>query len=147
MRKALSLVAVCVFLFAMGGCVSSSKFEKKTAEADSLSKDLKTLQQQYRNLTEENNALKDQHKKLTSEFEQMSVQSDNVTADRDELDRTPDVVVFADHLEAAAIEIVEAGVMTGDLLLVADRNPKNRKVSTDDFIDAAADRLRGKLYA
>jgi len=64
-----------------------------------------------------------------------------------ELDGTPDVVVFADHLEAAAIEIVEAGVMTGDLLLVADRNPKNRKVSTDDFIDAAADRLRGKLYA
>jgi chemotaxis protein MotB len=87
MRKALSLVAVCVFLFAIGGCVSSSKFEKKTAEADALGKDLKTLQQQYRNLTEENNALKDQHKKLTSEFEHMSAQRDKVTADRDELDR------------------------------------------------------------
>jgi chemotaxis protein MotB len=80
MRKALSLIAVCVFLFTSGGCVSSSKFEKKTAEADALSKDLKTLQQQYSKLTDENNALKEQHEKL-------SVQKDKVTADRDELDR------------------------------------------------------------
>ncbi|PKN04053.1 MAG: chemotaxis protein MotB [Deltaproteobacteria bacterium HGW-Deltaproteobacteria-9] len=87
MRKTLSLFVVMVFVFAMGGCVSSSKFEKKTAEADALSKDMKTLQQQYRNLTEENNALKDQHKKLTGEFAQVSVQRDKVTADRDELDR------------------------------------------------------------
>ncbi|MDO9559973.1 MAG: OmpA family protein [Syntrophales bacterium] len=87
MRKTLSLFVVMVFVFAMGGCVSSSKFEKKTAEADALSKDMKTLQQQYRHLTEENNALKDQHKKLTGEFAQVSVQRDKVTADRDELDR------------------------------------------------------------
>jgi isocitrate dehydrogenase len=68
-------------------------------------------------------------------------------ARRGELDGMPDAVVFADHLETAAIETVEAGVMTGDLLLVADRNLKNRKVSTGDFIDAVADHLQGKLYA
>ncbi|MFH1080220.1 MAG: OmpA family protein [Pseudomonadota bacterium] len=71
----------------MEGCVSSSKFEKKAAEANALSTDLKTLKQQYRNLTEENNALKDQYKKLAGEFAQMSVQMDKVTADRNDLDR------------------------------------------------------------
>ncbi|NLN40168.1 MAG: NADP-dependent isocitrate dehydrogenase [Smithella sp.] len=64
---------------------------------------------------------------------------------RGELDSTPDVVGFADALEAAALETVEAGVMTGDLLLLADKKPSNRKVNTQDFIDAIADRLKGKI--
>ena len=42
---------------------------------------------------------------------------------------------------------VEAGIMTGDLLLVADRNPQNRKVNTGVFIDAIAANLQKKLYA
>lgn len=87
MRKALSLVAVCVFLFALGGCVSGSKFEKKTAEADAFEKELKALQQQYRNLMTENSALKGQHEKLSSDFAKLSIQRDQVVADRDELDR------------------------------------------------------------
>ncbi|MBA4396596.1 MAG: chemotaxis protein MotB [Syntrophus sp. (in: bacteria)] len=87
MRKALSLVAVCIFLFALGGCVSSSKFEKKTAEADAFEKELKALQQQHRNLMTENNALKGQHEKLSSDFAKLSIQRDRVVADRDELDR------------------------------------------------------------
>ena len=66
---------------------------------------------------------------------------------RGELDETPDVVAFANHLEAAALETVEAGVMTGDLLLVADRNPHNRKVNTGNFIAAIADNLQKRLYA
>ena len=44
-------------------------------------------------------------------------------------------------------ETVEAGIMTGDLLLVADRNPQNRKVNTGAFIDAIAANLQKKLYA
>ena len=64
---------------------------------------------------------------------------------RGELDSTPDVVNFADALEAAALETVEAGVMTGDLLLLADKKPSNRKVNTQDFIDAIAGRLKGKI--
>lgn len=66
---------------------------------------------------------------------------------RGQLDKTPDVVAFADRLEAAALETVEAGIMTGDLLLVAEPSPQNRKVSTTAFIDAVADRLQGKLHA
>lgn len=64
---------------------------------------------------------------------------------RGELDSTPDVVNFADALEAAALETVEAGVMTGDLLLLADKKPSNRKVNTQDFIDAIAGRLKEKI--
>ncbi len=87
MRKALALFAVFAFVFALGGCVSSSKFEKKAAEADALSRDLKALQQQHGKLTEENNTLKDQYKKLNGDFAQVSIQKDKITADRDELDK------------------------------------------------------------
>ena len=60
---------------------------------------------------------------------------------RGELDGTPEVMRFADCLEKAALTTVEEGVMTGDLLLVADPNPANRKVNTEGFIDAIAERL------
>jgi isocitrate dehydrogenase len=55
------------------------------------------------------------------------------------------VVRFADTLEAAALETVESGIMTGDLLLVADAGPNNRKVNTAGFIDAIAKGLEQKL--
>ncbi len=61
---------------------------------------------------------------------------------RGELDGTPEVVNFADQLEAASIETVEAGIMTGDLLAVAVPAPGNRKVNTAAFIDAIAATLQ-----
>jgi len=64
---------------------------------------------------------------------------------RGEMDVTPEVVAFADLLEKAAIETVESGIMTGDLLLVAEKNPANRKVSTEGFIDAIAANLARKM--
>jgi len=64
---------------------------------------------------------------------------------RGELDGTPDVAGFADNLEAAALETVESGVMTGDLLLLAEKRPTNRKVNTEGFIDAIAQNLQKKL--
>jgi len=64
---------------------------------------------------------------------------------RGELDGTPDVVAFADTVEQAALETVESGVMTGDLLLLADQKPSNRKVNTEGFIDAIAETLKKKL--
>jgi len=62
------------------------------------------------------------------------------------MDATPEVGAFADILETAAISTVESGVMTGDLLSVAKRSPKNRKVNTETFIDAIAKNLRKKLF-
>ena len=65
-------------------------------------------------------------------------------AKRGELDNTPDVVKFAQTLERAVIETVENGIMTKDLMLIAE--PKVEKYAlTEEFIDAVAERLRKKL--
>jgi len=66
-------------------------------------------------------------------------------AKRGELDGTPDVVRFANQVEKAALETVENGIMTGDLLLLAEKKPSNRKVNTEEFIDAIAATLKKKL--
>ncbi|NLN59790.1 MAG: NADP-dependent isocitrate dehydrogenase [Deltaproteobacteria bacterium] len=64
---------------------------------------------------------------------------------RGELDGTPEVTWFADCLEKAALATVEGGTMTGDLLLVAEPSPANRKANTEGFIDAIAQRLEELL--
>ena len=61
---------------------------------------------------------------------------------RGELDATPTLVSFADDLEEAALSTVESGIMTGDLLPVAESTPHNTKVTTEAFIDAIARNLR-----
>ena len=64
---------------------------------------------------------------------------------RGELDKTPKVVKFAEKLEEAALETVENGIMTGDLMLVATPNLRNRQVDTEQFIAEIAKTLKGKL--
>jgi isocitrate dehydrogenase len=64
---------------------------------------------------------------------------------RGELDKTPEVVEFAKKLENAAIETVESGVMTGDLMVVATPDPSNRQFYTEEFINEIAKRLKKKL--
>jgi isocitrate dehydrogenase len=64
---------------------------------------------------------------------------------RGELDRTPAVVEFAHKLEQASLETIENGIMTGDLLRVAETSPKNKQVYTEEFIDAIAEHLKKKL--
>jgi len=64
---------------------------------------------------------------------------------RGELDGTTDVVEFADQVEKAALETVESGIMTGDLLLLAEKKPSNQKVNTEGFIDAIAATLKKKI--
>ncbi len=64
---------------------------------------------------------------------------------RGDLDKTPEVVDFAKKLEEAALETVESGIMTGDLMLVATPDLKNRQVYTEEFIAEVAKRLQKKL--
>jgi isocitrate dehydrogenase len=64
---------------------------------------------------------------------------------RGELDKTPDVVDFATHLEQAAVETVENGIMTADLIRVADPSPKDKQVYTAEFIDAIAEHLKKRI--
>jgi isocitrate dehydrogenase len=63
---------------------------------------------------------------------------------RGELDGQPELMAFADHVEAAAIETIESGVMTKDLLPYAEPRPA-RAVFTEEFIDAIAARVRTRL--
>ena len=61
-------------------------------------------------------------------------------AKRGEVDKTPEVVAFAHKIERAVIETVEGGIMTKDLMLIAE--PCVTKYAlTDEFIDAVAERL------
>ena len=64
---------------------------------------------------------------------------------RGELDGTPRVVDFAETLERAALDTVESGTMTGDLLAVATPDPSNTKVYTEEFIARIAERLSGSV--
>jgi isocitrate dehydrogenase len=64
---------------------------------------------------------------------------------RGEIDGNQDLTRFAAALEQAAIATIESGIMTADLLRVAEPGPANRSVSTAGFIDAIAERLQQKL--
>ncbi len=65
-------------------------------------------------------------------------------AKRGELDNTPDVIRFAKTLENIVIQTVENGIMTKDLMMIAD--PKVvRHAFTEGFIDAVAEGLRHNL--
>ncbi len=64
---------------------------------------------------------------------------------RGEIDGTPEVALFADKLEKAAISTIASGVMTGDLISIAKQSRNNKKVNTETFIDAIARTLRKEL--
>ncbi|WP_419498572.1 NADP-dependent isocitrate dehydrogenase, partial [Adlercreutzia equolifaciens] len=58
---------------------------------------------------------------------------------RGELDELPELVAFADHLEAATLATIEAGEMTGDLARITTL-PNPVTLSTSEFIKAIARR-------
>ena len=59
---------------------------------------------------------------------------------RGELDELPELVAFADRLEAATLATIEAGEMTGDLARITTL-PNPTTFSTGEFISAIARRL------
>ncbi len=63
---------------------------------------------------------------------------------RGELDELPELVNFADKLEAATIKTIEDGVMTGDLYLLSKLENK-RKVDTETFLVEVNERLKEML--
>ena len=60
---------------------------------------------------------------------------------RGELDETPELCRFADMLEKATIDTIEAGTMTGDLALLSTL-PNKKKVDTEEFLLAVNERLK-----
>ncbi|CAH2354952.1 isocitrate dehydrogenase [NADP] cytoplasmic [[Candida] railenensis] len=65
---------------------------------------------------------------------------------RGKLDNTPDVVEFAENLEKAVIETVSKdNIMTKDLALAQGKVDRSSYVTTEEFIDAVANRLNKNL--
>jgi isocitrate dehydrogenase len=62
---------------------------------------------------------------------------------RGKMDDTPEVVAFAEALEAVCVEAVEAGEMTKDLALLISKDAP--WLSTEDFLDALDRRLQSKM--
>ncbi len=63
---------------------------------------------------------------------------------RGELDELPELMAFADKLEAATIKTIEDGVMTGDLYLLSKLENK-KKVDTETFLVEVNERLKVML--
>jgi isocitrate dehydrogenase len=63
---------------------------------------------------------------------------------RGELDGSPEVVRFADELEASVLGIIERGIVTKDLVAIVEPRPSGYE-STESFIDKAAALLREHL--
>jgi isocitrate dehydrogenase len=61
---------------------------------------------------------------------------------RGEIDLLPDLMAFADRLEAASIRTIVDGVMTGDLARLANP-PAKRVVGSEEFLNEIAARLKG----
>jgi isocitrate dehydrogenase len=62
-------------------------------------------------------------------------------AKRAELDNTPELGDFARKLEKATLDLIEEGVMTGDLKALAEPAPKE-VLNSWDFIDRIAAKLQ-----
>lgn len=62
-------------------------------------------------------------------------------AKRGELDNLPELTAFARKLEKAAIDTIESGVMTGDLVGLWEGEAKARKVTGLEFLRAIRERL------
>ena len=59
---------------------------------------------------------------------------------RGELDGIDELIDFANKLEKATIDVIESGIMTGDLYLLSTLENK-KKVNTEEFLDAIHDKL------
>ncbi|MFN0095736.1 MAG: NADP-dependent isocitrate dehydrogenase [Dehalococcoidia bacterium] len=66
-------------------------------------------------------------------------------AHRGKLDGTPDLIKFAETLEAVCVEAVEGGEMTKDLAILIDKNAPF--LTTEDFLGALDRRLQAKMAA
>jgi isocitrate dehydrogenase len=64
---------------------------------------------------------------------------------RGEFDGTPDVVKFADDLEAVCIETVESGQMTKDLAILI--GPDQPWLTTEQFLDTLDANLQKRMAA
>jgi len=63
---------------------------------------------------------------------------------RGELDNIPELELFANKLEAAAVKTIEDGIMTGDLARLS-KSPAEKITTTEEFINDVALHLKGDI--
>ena len=63
---------------------------------------------------------------------------------RGELDKLPELEHFGTILCEASVATIEDGIMTGDLISVAEGNDL-QKVNTEEFLTAVRERLEARL--
>jgi isocitrate dehydrogenase len=63
---------------------------------------------------------------------------------RGELDKTPEVVAFADALEESVLSCIESGLITKDLMALVSPRPATYQ-TTDAFLAAVAEKLKARL--
>ena len=66
---------------------------------------------------------------------------------RGEMDGLADLIAFADHLEGACIDTLSSGIMTKDLVALADSSVKTTAVTSAGFIAAIRANLEKRLGA
>lgn len=86
-RRLLAVLVVSGCVASLTGCVSLGRFEQKEQEAQSLDKNLKSLQQKYQELTKENEGLKATVAKLKNEVAALGKEKEKLAADNRELDK------------------------------------------------------------
>ncbi len=64
---------------------------------------------------------------------------------RGQLDNLPDLAAFGDKLESACFQVLESGVMTGDLSRLVEPGFPVKIVNSEEFLDAVAVKLRELL--
>ena len=102
----------------------------------------------YEELGDTERALRDYDvsRALDPEVQYSYIDIGRIHTRRGELDGTPRVVRFARMLEAAVVETIEGGIMTGDLARVCDP-PVDERATSVGFIDAVRGRLEQKMSA
>jgi chemotaxis protein MotB len=90
-KKVFLLTFIILFSFIVNGCmVTKDTYMKKVAEADSQAKELASLQQKYKDLTDENGNLKKKVTALISDREQLKEAFANSTRDKEKLSAEKD---------------------------------------------------------
>lgn len=118
--RTVRLVLVLTMALLAGGCVMKGTYLQKVEEADTLGKDLTTLEQRYRDLQTENSALK-------ARIDELQAQISGLTTDKERL--TLESKELSDSLKASRSEALQS--ISELRQRIADLEEENRKLQDD----------------
>jgi len=131
--RAVHLFLALTMALLVSGCVMKGTYLQKVEEADTLGKDLTTLEQRYRDLQGENGALK-------ARIDELQAQVSGLTADKERL--TLESKGLNDSLKASRSEALQS--ISELRQRIADLEEENRKLQDDlaGFRKASEEKVR-----